>query len=691
MSEAFFSPNSVYVDGQWHGATWLAEVTDPGTGELVITATVVGEAGAAPSVTALRMDMELARRLRASVMGEEGKEYYCRTTGERLAVQEDRLQILSDTTRRIVAGIVQRLDALDVQIATVDRATGHADSQAEAQSDALEQRLAALEGVSGELAFTVNDLMHRMIEREAAAAEAPPLSMHEKQRLDDITVKLRETAHQADALERRLVDVETRVEGLTTPLGAWEDMQRAALAEATGVPALRASTSSHEYEAFYGENRTLAEQHGLHQAPICERMRVRSSPYGGGLMAEGAQNAELVCLHSGRSCECLARIKKDVSKDGRAQWKLVRQQTVEALTAALLNPTQDTMRLWASYHAPYDKTDEVVSWRMKDVVKTIVKALLDRAKPYDAEQKPEESRKAMEKLLARGNIAAPWSLVALLAPEPDPMQRIRGRVKMLVTWITSATSETPLAADLERWIDDSRAAMEEIAGLPAGFERDELAALADAANQSSLEMLDLVAGGRYEVSKEVAWICHTPVSDVNARTSLERATVDDLRWCLAVARCQGEAKERIRTLQRLLRRVGKGLDGLDGSDSADGAGRPFPSTASVQAAKREKLHRLVVDGPPAPNGYIAPTVDPNAPDVIDGKLQRIAGWIADFADPGDGLPTPESVAGNFDNLDKLAQRIAGQASEGDRMKLQAMHTQIYADLATGCRRAMTRR
>lgn len=55
---------SVYVAGQWRDATWLAEVVDPETGELVLTATVLEDGQGAPVVAALRMDMGLARGLR---------------------------------------------------------------------------------------------------------------------------------------------------------------------------------------------------------------------------------------------------------------------------------------------------------------------------------------------------------------------------------------------------------------------------------------------------------------------------------------------------------------------------------------------------------------------------------------------------------------------------------------------------
>lgn len=451
---------------------------------------------------------------------------------------------------------------------------------------------------------------------------------------------------------------------------AWEDMQRDALAQATGVRALPAAET--QYSSFYGSDKVTAEQQGLSKPPFCERLRVKPSPYGGGLLVDGAENAELVCAHGGRGCECLARIKKDISKDGKAQWKLMRQQTVEALTAALLNPTQDTIRLWASMYAPYDKVDQVPSWRMEDVASLIVKALIDRAKPYDADTQPDKARTAMQAMLARGNITAPWSLAAVLAPERSPLDALRGRAQMLRTWITTTTTETPLAVDVTRWVDDSRQALGELEGMEQGPEYDDLVRDLDEINHSALDMLELVSAG-YQVSKDVAWICHTPVSDVNARTSLERATRDDLCWCLAVARCQPENKVRMDVIGRRLRK-------LESSEPPP-AGRPFPSTASLQAAKRRRLADLLSGEPTQPNGYIPPTVDPNAPDNIDAKLAKIAGYIADFQAPGDGLPTPASVAGNFDNLDKLAQRIAGQPSEADRIKLSTIHAQIYADLA----------
>lgn len=100
-------PNSVYIDGQWATATWLAEIADPATGELIITATI----NQPTRVAALRMNMDLARRLRAMAMQQmpEPGCYDCRTTGERLAALEARLDFLSNqfftAMERVDAGL----------------------------------------------------------------------------------------------------------------------------------------------------------------------------------------------------------------------------------------------------------------------------------------------------------------------------------------------------------------------------------------------------------------------------------------------------------------------------------------------------------------------------------------------------------------------------------------------------------
>lgn len=326
------------------------------------------------------------------------------------------------------------------------------------------------------------------------------------------------------------------------------------MAEAAGVPVLPVSTSYSAYDTFYGERRALAQQGGLHRPPLCGRLRIRPTTYTDGLRVDGLDNADLVCLNNGQGCACLKRITAEIKADGRAQWKLLRQQTLDALTAALLAPTQNTIRLWATAHAPWDQKDQVVNWRIEDAVSAIAKGLIDHAKPYDVETKPDEARLAMEALLHRGGIPAPWSLAAALAPEPSLADQLNGRAHSLESWITSATDDTPAAPELEQRIDASRQAIGQLDQLPAGDQRDDLLQRLDAANQSLLEMLDLVQSG-YRISKTVRSLCHTPITDINGRGALERAAVDDLRWSLAVARCQPDGKTRLRAVQSRLRRL----------------------------------------------------------------------------------------------------------------------------------------
>lgn len=63
--------------------------------------------------------------------------------------------------------------------------------------------------------------------------------------------------------------------------------------------------------------------------------------------------------------------------------------------------------------------DQVANWRIEDAVALIVQGLIDHAKPYDVETDPAKARTAMETLLHRGGIPAPWSLSAILDTEHE--------------------------------------------------------------------------------------------------------------------------------------------------------------------------------------------------------------------------------------------------------------------------------
>lgn len=130
---------SFYYNGLWQAANWSARVVDDATGEIVLSAELPSGDNNGP-FAALRLTMADVAKLRTLAgFTTNPAPYDCRTTGERLAVQEDRLQILSDTMRRIVAEIDQRLTELEEAI-QADIRERIADRQ---QLDALEKRAAS--------------------------------------------------------------------------------------------------------------------------------------------------------------------------------------------------------------------------------------------------------------------------------------------------------------------------------------------------------------------------------------------------------------------------------------------------------------------------------------------------------------------------------------------------------------------
>lgn len=189
-------PRSVFVNGQWATAHWMADVVDESTGELVITATLAGEGGQGPVVTALRMDMDLARRLRTMAMEQTSEPgcYDCRTTGERLAVQEDRLQTLSDTMRRIVAEIDQRLDALEALLEETTDLVGTLSARQRNDEVAFGDRLSEIE--------------RRLATIERRQEEDAATFGQHARRLDGIDEELGDQTQRLSALEERVSEVE---------------------------------------------------------------------------------------------------------------------------------------------------------------------------------------------------------------------------------------------------------------------------------------------------------------------------------------------------------------------------------------------------------------------------------------------------------------------------------------------------
>lgn len=335
----------------------------------------------------------------------------------------------------------------------------------------------------------------------------------------------------------------------------WSDREDARLVSASGVSALPPDVSSTTVVEFWGADAQIAEAAGLATPPFCTNLRIRKTAgLGGGLRIPGVDGGKLVCLPGqGRSCRCLVAARQAATKDGKERWRHVRQQTADALTAALSNPTPDTMRLLAGFHARYDQRDQVASWRLEDCIKTIVAALIEQSKPYDVEQKPQRGEEAMAALLARAFIAPPWGIAAQLQPA-DPLAPLRGRLGGIDSRLQQQTlrSNMATASELEQIIDDTVAIIAKLAKLPNSDQQLENARHADKLNNSALDMLTLISDG-YEIGESVSWIVNTPISDINARTALDRATRQDIIWAIAIVRLQRDNTTKLDAFQRRIR------------------------------------------------------------------------------------------------------------------------------------------
>lgn len=172
-------PSSVFVNGRWATAHWMADVVDEATGEMVITATLVGE-GEGPVVTALRMDMALARGLRAMAgFGADGSDeadggcYDCRTNGERI----ENLERETLVDRQVLHAMANRVDALE--------------------------------------AMVNNEHARRILALETSLRAHLP---EQRGRLDALEKRINELGQLSEAIIRDCVDIETRVDALE----AWQ-------------------------------------------------------------------------------------------------------------------------------------------------------------------------------------------------------------------------------------------------------------------------------------------------------------------------------------------------------------------------------------------------------------------------------------------------------------------------------------
>lgn len=122
MDDTIRMEKSVFLNGRWVDAQWDVACVDGGTGELIITA-IVTAGRDAPVVTALRMDMETARRLREMAgfsAAPSVEPYDCRTTGERLQALETEQRLASRTLHAALNEIERRLAALESKLEVHD-------------------------------------------------------------------------------------------------------------------------------------------------------------------------------------------------------------------------------------------------------------------------------------------------------------------------------------------------------------------------------------------------------------------------------------------------------------------------------------------------------------------------------------------------------------------------------------------
>jgi hypothetical protein len=196
----------MWLDGQWLDAAWMVETVDGESGELVITATVAGPG--APRVAALRMDMGLARELRAGAgfvggeMDGDGRDgrgapcYDCRTTTQRVGDLETRMEQAEEELSILSGRIDNNGDALVHRLDALERAEGKGNL---VWVDRVEQRLAELEraaGVQGQRTRLLERRVNALVDQVRALEKAASM-------LDD------STAAQVARLIERMEALET--------------------------------------------------------------------------------------------------------------------------------------------------------------------------------------------------------------------------------------------------------------------------------------------------------------------------------------------------------------------------------------------------------------------------------------------------------------------------------------------------
>lgn len=61
-----------------------------------------------------------------------------------------------------------------------------------------------------------------------------------------------------------------------------------------------------------------------------------------------------------------------------------------------------------------------------------------------------------------------------------------------------------------------------------------------------------------EITQDMRWVLHTPISDANALTSLERLTAEQIRYCLDQLKDKPQTTSKIKRLEARLRKLERG-------------------------------------------------------------------------------------------------------------------------------------
>lgn len=183
---------------------------------------------------------------------------------------------------------------------------------------------------------------------------------------------------------------------------AWQAIENREIVAAVGIDLMPANPKPGDYTGFYSSQQTalglpdVATEPPTHQ---CPNLRIR----------KGWKGFEFVCYHPGKSqCECAIKGEKALKKDGNAQWKALKAQTEQALSARLASMDLDALRLLAHTYACYEQTKNVPTWSAEQCIEAATKPLVGRFAPYDPAQHIDDARKRMTELLALAGVRAPW-------------------------------------------------------------------------------------------------------------------------------------------------------------------------------------------------------------------------------------------------------------------------------------------